>query len=213
MTPVLRRSVCTRAGTHGRLAPLRHPDLGIPLPILGGPSVSPTGSPALPPALGGHTLLVRLRTPRPASDSSSGFGLLVHFQGLCLPNGRCSALLRFNFNYGDFIRWLGGEYTGAHRDWDATFDIVDSVRLASIPPGYPDVDFDRAVRIATEGVPLAGRFECQFESVVCKREHHNNGSLASDVLFGRSLQKRKNSRTTSCSLAFCGQSFQVCSSR
>jgi hypothetical protein len=68
---VLRRSVCTRAGTHGRLAPLRHPDLGIPLPILGGPSVSPTGSPALPPALGGHTLLVRLRTPRPASDSSS----------------------------------------------------------------------------------------------------------------------------------------------
>jgi hypothetical protein len=91
------------------------------------------------------------------------------------------ALLRFNFNYGDFIRWLGGEYTGAHRDKDATFDIVDSVRLASIPPGYPEVDFDRADRIATEGVPLAGRFECLFESVrKCKR--HDNGSLASDLL-------------------------------
>jgi hypothetical protein len=91
------------------------------------------------------------------------------------------ALLRFNFNYGDFIRWLGSEYTDAHRDWDTTFDIVDSARLASIPPGYPEVDFDRAVRIATEGVPLAGRFECQFASVR-KRERHNNGSLASDVL-------------------------------
>ena len=43
------------------------------------------------------------------------------------------------------------------------------------------MDFDRAVRIATEGVPLAGRFECQFESVR-KRERLNNGSLASDVL-------------------------------
>jgi hypothetical protein len=27
------------------------------------------------------------------------------------------------------------------------------------------MDFDRAIRIATEGVPLAGQFECQFESV------------------------------------------------
>ena len=43
------------------------------------------------------------------------------------------------------------------------------------------MDFDRAVRIATEGVPLAGRFKCQFESVH-KRERHDNGSIASDVL-------------------------------
>jgi hypothetical protein len=91
------------------------------------------------------------------------------------------ALLRFNFNYGNFICWLSGEYTGAHQDWDARFDIVNSVRLASIPPGYPEVDFDRAVRIATKFVPLAGRFEYQFASVR-KRERHDNGSLASDVL-------------------------------
>ena len=37
------------------------------------------------------------------------------------------ALLRFNFEYGDFICWLGGEYTGARWDWNATFDIVNSV--------------------------------------------------------------------------------------
>jgi len=67
-----------------------------------------------------------------------------------------AALLCFNFNYGDFVCWLGGEYTGAQRDWDATFDIVDSVRTSSIPPGYPAINFDRAVQLATEGVPLAG---------------------------------------------------------
>ena len=43
------------------------------------------------------------------------------------------------------------------------------------------MDFNRAVRVATEGVPLAGRFECQFASVR-KHERHDNGSLATDVL-------------------------------
>jgi len=47
-----------------------------------------------------------------------------------------TALLCFNFNYGDFVRWLGGEYTGAQRG-DATFDIVDSVRTSLVPPGRP----------------------------------------------------------------------------
>ena len=49
-----------------------------------------------------------------------------------------AALLCFNFNYGDFVRWLGGEYTGAQRDWDATFDIVDSVQTSLVPPGLSD---------------------------------------------------------------------------
>ena len=70
---------------------------------------------------------------------------------------------------------------GAQRDWDATFDIVDSVRMATIPPTYPEIDFDRAVRIATEGVPLAGHFENSFASVQT-RECHDNGSLTPHVL-------------------------------
>jgi len=244
MAPVLRRSVRTRAGTHGRLAPLRHPNMGIPLPIRGQPSVSLAGAPAFLPAVGGlspfhawsrqlSTLPVRfwksltalvnpahtavpvlhctsslglafglgtlgprrrlnanalLRAPTRGGGRlgpilvarpSPNRGLVAHFQGCAYR--MAVALLRFNFNYGNFIRWLGGEYTGAHQDWDARFDIVDSVRLASIPPGYPEVDFDRAVRIATKFVPLAGRFECQFASVH-KRERHDSGSLASDVL-------------------------------
>jgi hypothetical protein len=92
-----------------------------------------------------------------------------------------AALLRFNFNYGDFVRWLGGEYTGAQQDWDATFDIVDSVRSSSIPQGYPAINFDRAVRLATEGVPLAGHFECSFAAVK-QREHHDNASLPPEAI-------------------------------
>jgi len=29
-----------------------------------------------------------------------------------------AALLRFNFNYSDLIRWLQGPYTHAHCQWD-----------------------------------------------------------------------------------------------
>ena len=41
-------------------------------------------------------------------------GLVAHFQGSCLPYGRCSAPLLFQLRR-------------FHRVWDATFDIVDSV--------------------------------------------------------------------------------------
>lgn len=30
-------------------------------------------------------------------------------------------LLRFDFLYGDFIRWFSGEYTNRHRDWQTIF--------------------------------------------------------------------------------------------
>ena len=87
--------------------------------------------------------LLSLQASRPSSDATP----------ICKDRAyrMAAALLRFNFNYGDFVRWLGGEYTGAQRDWDATFDIVDSVRTSSIPPPtpphprYPAIDFDRAV--------------------------------------------------------------------
>jgi hypothetical protein len=52
------------------------------------------------------------------------------------------ALLCFNFDHGDLIRWLGGEYTNAFCDWETAFDIVDTVRHHKVPPGYPPVDFD-----------------------------------------------------------------------
>jgi hypothetical protein len=40
-----------------------------------------------------------------------------------------SALTRFQFHYGDFIIWLGGEYTNCSRDWDATFTNLTAAQV------------------------------------------------------------------------------------
>jgi len=49
------------------------------------------------------------------------------------------------------------------------------------PPGYPTSDFERAVRLATEGVTLAGHFECSFAAVK-QRERHVNASLTPEAI-------------------------------
>jgi hypothetical protein len=87
------------------------------------------------------------------------------------------ALLCFDFLYGDLVRWLGGEYTNAFRDWEEAFEIVDSVRHHPVPPGYPPLDFDRAYRGCTEGVPLASIFECSMSSTWNRERYDNHSTL------------------------------------
>ena len=52
-----------------------------------------------------HLDLLSLQASRPSSDATP----------ICKDRAyrMAAALLRFNFNYGDFVRWLGGKYTGA----------------------------------------------------------------------------------------------------
>jgi hypothetical protein len=88
------------------------------------------------------------------------------------------ALLRFDFNYGDLIRWMEGEYTNAHRDWSSVSDAINAVRDILPPEGYPQVDFARAFRSAcTEGVPLACDHECSFDSVRAWNLYDNHPGL------------------------------------
>jgi len=54
------------------------------------------------------------------------------------------ALCRFDFNYGDLIRWLEGEYTNAHRDWSEVSDAMNVVSSIQPPAGYPKMDFECA---------------------------------------------------------------------
>jgi hypothetical protein len=72
------------------------------------------------------------------------------------------ALLRFNFRYGDLIRWLGGPYTDSHRNWDEVFDQLNCVMDIKPPPGFPPLDFDRFKKVCTEGTPLQGHFESNY---------------------------------------------------
>ena len=48
------------------------------------------------------------------------------------------ALLRCNFQYGDLIRWLGGEYTNDNRDWSTTMAMMEGIRHLPILPGFPN---------------------------------------------------------------------------
>ena len=113
-----------------------------------------------------------LRDPRPPPETFTG-----------LQRDRAwrvaVALIRFDMNFGDLVRWLEGEYTNAHRDWTKVSDALTAVRDIDPPPGYPRVDSDRAYRACTEGVPLAGDYECSFESVRDRNLYDNHPGLES----------------------------------
>jgi hypothetical protein len=107
-----------------------------------------------------------LRLPR---DHPAHAALTVHQRSKLLG----LALIAFDFNYGDLIRWLGGEYTAAHRDWDSTFAALENLRDIPVPEGYPPIDIDLGHRICTEGVPTAGHFDCPRQDAY-RRIHYDN---------------------------------------
>jgi hypothetical protein len=88
------------------------------------------------------------------------------------------ALLRFHFYYGDFLRWLGGEYTNRHRNWDETFDTINELQNRSPPPGDPPADLERGKRIFTQGVPLQGHFECPSDEIPIRNVYDNHPAVA-----------------------------------
>ena len=51
------------------------------------------------------------------------------------------------------------------------------MRHTSPPDGYPVPDFDRAFRACTEGVPLAGTYECSFQAVRERNLYNNHSNL------------------------------------
>jgi hypothetical protein len=87
------------------------------------------------------------------------------------------ALMSLDFQYGDLIRWLRGDYTAAHRDWDKAFAAIETVRHAPIPPGYPPVDIDVAKRVCTQGAPLRGKFVSRRADVLGRLAYDNHAGL------------------------------------
>ena len=118
-----------------------------------------------------------LRQPRPP------------YNGEPLDNQRvllyAMALLRFDFNYGDFARFLGGEYTYQHRDWQSVFSIMETFAAQSPPTTYadykkgdqPPADLDRARRVADVGIPLVGHYKCSYASVQQRNQYNNHPNI------------------------------------
>jgi hypothetical protein len=88
-----------------------------------------------------------------------------------------SALLLFHFNYGDFVRWLGGEYTNRHRDWDKTFSEIQNRRERTPPSDDPPSDLSRGKRIFTQGAPLAGHFVCPQAEITPRNLYDNHPAV------------------------------------
>ena len=88
-----------------------------------------------------------------------------------------AALLSFNFDYGDLIRWLQGEYTNAHRNWDDLSEDIEQVKLHAQRPGYPTIEHELALEACTQGVPLEGHFACTLDDVSARLRYDNHKPL------------------------------------
>eukprot|EP00980_Cylindrotheca_fusiformis_P020539 scaffold7616_cov169-Cylindrotheca_fusiformis.AAC.1 len=87
------------------------------------------------------------------------------------------ALLRFDFDYGDFIRWMGGEYTNRHRDWNAEWQYLLSLPCRDLPSGYPPPNYELAYRIQTEGVPLKGTYDTPMAATIEREQYDNHPAV------------------------------------
>ena len=72
------------------------------------------------------TPIGHLQLPRPKPDDRP----ICHKRTMAM----AIVLLLFDFNYGDFIRWLGGPYTNFHRDWEDLFTVLEAVASQEPPP-------------------------------------------------------------------------------
>jgi hypothetical protein len=91
------------------------------------------------------------------------------------------ALLRFDFYYGDFGRWIGGEYTNRHRDWAKTFNTLQTACIRSPPADLPPADFDQGLRNCSEGVPLAGRFDSPVDDLPARDQYDNHPAVEANL--------------------------------
>ncbi|CAJ1934082.1 unnamed protein product [Cylindrotheca closterium] len=89
-----------------------------------------------------------------------------------------AGLLRFDFNHDDLIRWMGGEYTNRHRDFNAEWDVIESkLQNRSIPSDLPPTKLDLTYRIQTEGVPLRGQFTTPMTATCLQNSYDNHPAV------------------------------------
>ena len=87
------------------------------------------------------------------------------------------ALSRFHFVYGDFIRWMSGEYTNRHRNWPQDFRRMTESATRPLTSDYPKPDYERAFRVCTQGVPLEGRFQTPASEIPARDIYNNHPAI------------------------------------
>jgi hypothetical protein len=84
------------------------------------------------------------------------------------------ALLRFDFIYGDLVRWLEGEYTNCNVVYDTMFDNLDDLWTTQMPTGYPKVDLDQIRETMKDIAPTKGTFTSKFRHVRQRAQYNNH---------------------------------------
>ena len=121
-----------------------------------------------------HVIREALRAPRPPpSEIPSLCPFRSRFMG--------AALLSFDFDYGDLVRWLEGEYTNRGRDWNALREHMTAALSHPQQPGYPELDLDTAIDSFEEGVPLAGTYHSTREDTVKRIAYDNHPPLQANL--------------------------------
>lgn len=112
------------------------------------------------------------------------------------------SLIRHQFNYGDFIRSMRNLYTYQRRDWDQIWSVVEAIEHAPQIPGYPPINTDRAFRICTQGVPLAGDYSCSYDAVAARNLYNNHPTLSADGAIDLVRKKFRDEEKGSFIIAF-----------
>jgi hypothetical protein len=75
------------------------------------------------------------------------------------------------------MRWLSGEYTNRHRDWQSTFQRITTRPHRPSPAELPPADPQRVFRLLTQGAPLAGRFISTMPQVLARNRYDNHPAV------------------------------------
>ena len=142
-------------------------------------------SPSQSMVISASSIMLNYARLRAAAITQPVFSLKVrrpaaaHIPPLCPTRAwtMARALLRFDFVYADFMRWLGGEYTNQFRDWEDVVQYAEHVRTPQPDPDCPPVDFDRAIAIAVGGAPIQGILQTEFSHVQDRERYDNHRSL------------------------------------
>ena len=67
------------------------------------------------------------------------------------------ALLCFDFQYPDLVRWMSGEYTDWDQNWYHEWTSLLNRRVRPLPLDYPIPKYELVYEAVTKGVPLAGK--------------------------------------------------------
>ena len=93
-----------------------------------------------------------------------------------------AGVLLFDFSYGDFVRYVGGEYVNHGRDHNAEWDIMrKTMHGKQVLKEYPPVQFEMAYRIQTEGAPLRAQYTTPISAMVLQNNYDNHPAVPANA--------------------------------